>query len=319
MYAEALASNKVLSFGTQLLSQDWYQRQAPYAYEWQPTGDALAEFNANEVCQRMAGQPAVFAGDAVYKKTTRVFGLLVPDTPDTKKTGDLLEAKLAACNVKLAKRIDYSVNLATMQSQATSSIAQMRAAGVTTVLCSCDPLSPIFLTSAADQQGYNPEWDAQWWTDNLARNYSQTQWAHAITNSGTFPDIKKTEAYTTYKLANPSGEPAEKSYVNVYWNLMTMYLGLQGAGPNLTPQTFQQGFGSTPDSASGADFGPWSFGSNQFSPRHHFQIGWWNPSAVSKYDGGTGAYQDCNGGTYYKYNDPKSFAPANTQLQCFGS
>ena len=45
----------------------------------------------------------------------------------------------------------------------------MKAAGVTTVICVCDEFSPIFLTRAADQQHYRPEWMQIWWPDPWQR------------------------------------------------------------------------------------------------------------------------------------------------------
>src|SRR5437764_10026075 len=309
-YAEALAANHVISFGTQLLPQRWYEHYAPYAYEWQPTGDTYAVFTANEVCQRMARMPAAFAGSQQLQTKERVFGLLVPDLPDRAQQGDMIEAGLGRCGVKLAKRVNYSWDLASMQSEATSAMAQLAAAGVTTVICACDPIFPTFATNAADQQQYYPEWDAMWWPDTLARNYAADQWAHAITTSGTYPDATKTEAYRAFKLARPSSEPAEIYYSWIYRNLLTIFSALHIAGANLTATTFMQGYFAVPDSSPDADFGPWTFGDHAFSPAHHFQIGWWNPNAKSNFDGGAGAYQDCNGGQWYKFDDPGAFAPA---------
>jgi hypothetical protein len=55
---------------------------------------------------------------------------------------------------------------------------------VTTVVFLGDPVMPIYLTKAATDQNYYPEWiiTGTVLTDStaLGRNYDQTQWAHAF-------------------------------------------------------------------------------------------------------------------------------------------
>jgi len=265
----------------------------------------------------LANLPANFAGDATLRAKNRVFGVLAGDTPQYQEAADRLDAVLGSCGVKDTRRIAYSENPGLMAQQAPSALAQMRAADVSTVVCICDPIAPIFFTQAADQQAYGPEWYAVGWSDNLARNASADQWSHSISNVGLFPQASKTEAYRAYKAANPTGEPVSAYYVWIYWNLLTVFNGIQAAGPHLTPQTFHQGFSSLPPSAKGGDFAPWTYGPSWFTPIHDFQVGWWDPGAKSNFDGGAGAYRNCNAGTWYRFDRPNDLGPAKTQLSCF--
>ncbi len=52
----------------------------------------------------------------------------------------------------------YNLDISTFTQQTQQAIVQFKAAGVTTVLESCDPYSAGLLTQAAAQQNYHPEW-----------------------------------------------------------------------------------------------------------------------------------------------------------------
>jgi hypothetical protein len=316
-YAEDLAEQGVLSFGVPYMSQQWFDQFAPYAYSYWPTDTSLAQFEGSLICQRMAGLPASFAGDSDLQGKTRVFGLIVPENPVYAAGGNLLQSELQACGIQLADRVNYALDISTIAEQSENAIAQMRAAGVTTILCSCDPIAPIFLTNEANTQDYHPEWVSLWWGDAYGRDPNQTEWAHAMASGGASPAASGTEAYRAFKLADPSGTPAEMYYNLPYLQALMLFDGLQAAGPDLTPTTFARGFFSLPPSLPGADYGPWTFGQGIFTPQQSFQIGWWSPTATSAYDGKQGAWENCNGGTWYPAVNP-SLPPLHTQLQCFG-
>lgn len=316
-YGADLATDHVITTSTPALPQSWYAGQAPYAYDANPTNTSFAEYSANLICQRANDLPAVFAGDASLRTKQRVFGLIVPENPYYSSGADLFESRLHQCGASVAKRVDYALNIETATQQAANTMAQMKAAGVTTVLCACDPIAPIFDTQAADQQGYHPEWSALWWGDPIARDYSQGQWARASASAGASPNAKSTEAYQAFKLANPSGEPTEMYFPVPYEYMLYVFNALQAAGPDLTPQTFEQGMFSLPPTPAGL-FGPWSYGPGAFTPRTAFQVGWWDPTYVSAYDGKKGGYRDCEGGTYFPADDPSGYGSPHTQLHCFG-
>jgi hypothetical protein len=316
-YGADLATDHVITTSTVALPASWYAERAPYAYNANPTNTSFAEYSSNLICQRANGLPAIFAGDASMRTKQRVFGLLVPENPYYSSGADRFESRLHQCGASVTKRINYALNIETAQQQASSAMAQMRSAGVTTVLCACDPIAPIFDTRAADQQGYHPEWNALWWGDPIGRDYSQGQWAHATASAGASPNAKATEAYQAYKLANPSGEPAEMYFPVPYEYMLYVFDALQAAGPDLTPQTFEQGMFSLPPTPAGL-FGPWSYGQGAFSPRTAFQVGWWDPAYVSAYDNKKGGYRDCEGGRYFPADDPSAYGSPHTQLHCFG-
>ena len=318
-YWSAVAQKKIVGVGPLAFPDSWFQRNSPYWYSVWPSGSKMAQFIVNVTCRRLAGLPAVFAGDAAMHDKKRVFGLVTPENPEFMELGDSIEHQLQGCGVKVEKRVSYAINVATFQAESTNMVAQLKASGVTSVLCYCDPLVPQFLSDAADQQNFRPEWVVLNWNDPQARLANQDEWAHAISNGGTWPKRQDSEAYRVFKLAHPDAEPAEQYFDVAYMHVLFLFTALQAAGPNLTPETLQAGLWSLPPSEPGV-YGTWAFGPGTYSPGVDMEIGWWNPDATSNRDGKKGAWQTCGGedGGWMGYFDPAAWGSPGTQLSCFG-
>ena len=91
------------------------------------------------------------------------------------------------------------------------------------------------------------------------------------------------------------GRPDEPANIVdlIYAQMYQMMIGIQMAGPNLTPQTFEQGERAYPGSLAGAanaEFGTWSMPAGHYSPQADFQEIYWNPSKASTYNGKKGSY-----------------------------
>jgi hypothetical protein len=326
-YEEDLAAEHVIGFSSVGLSQPWFVQHAPYEYSVQSsTGTAALTAASAVMCHRLAGMPAAFAGDPVTQKTTRVFGVIYPETPIYTAEVNQWKSQVAAeCGIRPARIIAYAINLAEYEQEAVSAMAQLKSAGVTTILCACDPLVPIFLTNAAAQQVYFPEWFATWFGDPVARDYNQQVWSHVITGGIQFPPPAQTEAFRAFQLGFPGKRPAEEppsspAYFYVpYYTLMQVFDALQAAGPNLTPATFQQGMFSLPNSVPGDNVeGQWVFGNGAFDPVSSFNLAWWNPNALSAFDNTKGAYQWCNGAATYYASNLGALGGPHQQLNCFG-
>ncbi|HLI75049.1 MAG TPA: hypothetical protein VKU86_14310 [Acidimicrobiales bacterium] len=317
-YEQDLAEAGVVAVGGLGFPTQWYQQYSPYEYSVTPTGTAGADGFVNIACNRMAGLPAIFAGDSLYQSQVRRFGFIGPDNPEYVAVGDLVQNGLQqTCGVPLAKRVTYSINVTSFEQQAVSVVAQMKQAGVTTVICGCDPLFPILLTQAADQQQYRPEWLGIGWYDPQGRLPAQDQMAHTLSQEGLYPPAASTEAAKVFQMAAPGSAPQEQYYAVAYYTMLYLFDALQAAGPNLNPQTFQQGVFSMPASTPG-DVGTWQGGPQAFSPARTTQIGWWNPNATSNFDGKQGAWESCEGGRWFGFLDPNAWQPDHTQLACLG-
>jgi hypothetical protein len=288
------------------------------------TGDDAAQAEADVICRRMAHLPAIFTNDPIISHETRRFGLIIPDNAVYQHDGRVIGRGLAACGAPLAATYAYTIDVADFEGQAVEAMAEMKAAGVTTIVCGCDPLVPIFLSQAADQQHYYPEWfDDNWWGDAMAQNYAQDQWDHAVQPLGRqFPPVADLEAYRTYELAYPGRHPAEWEpasppyFFVAYETLLQVFDALQAAGPDLTPQTFEQGMFSLPPSLPGGEAFAWRFGPGVFDPIADHMITRWDTEVVSTFDGKRGAWVACDGGKRYPFGDPGALGGPRVQLHC---
>jgi hypothetical protein len=193
-------------------------------------------------------------------------------------------------------------------------IAKLKSAGVTTVVCGCDPVFPIFLSQKAQEQGYEPEWivtgTALTDQDIVGQLYDQNQWKRAfgISYLGSPEPPRSSAAYFAYKKVR-TDEPAFIAEI-IYYQLYMLAIGIQMAGPNLTPETFEQGMFAYPGGVGRV--GTWGFGPRAYTPTQDFREIWWNPDATSGQNGKKGAYIENEPGKRYKFGqlpsgDPKVF------------
>ena len=320
-YADAEASRKIIHFapGTSLSS---FHPNQPYRYGMPagPVSETQGYGVAAVGCQRMANMKAAFAGDNAYHAINRKFAVLEPEQPAFAGGADIVVQQMRAnCNVQVEK-ITYSADLTTIPQQSTQISARLKADNITTVLMLTDPITSQFMTNAASAEAYRPEWVFTVWAQAMARQGDQSQLAHSIVVAPWHATIEPPAGrlcHRIYKLADPGSEPQSgASGLDLTCPLlMAIYAGLQQAGPNLTPQTFENGWFSLPDSNGSADFGRWSFAANQFSPLASFSLLWWNGSAKSQYDGGTGEWEPCRGPVDFPYRNPQM---GSGPVTCFG-
>jgi hypothetical protein len=98
--------------------------------------------------------------------------------------------------------------------------------------------------------------------------------------------------YAAYKTIR-SDEPAFSVEI-IYAQFYMIALGIQLAGPNLNPFTFEQGMFSYPGGTG--MYGSWRFGPGIYTPQRDTRLIWWDPEKVSVYNNKKGAYQESYGG-----------------------
>ncbi len=94
-----------------------------------------------------------------------------------------------------------------------------------------------------------------------------------------------TIAYEAFKTVRPDDEPAF-SVDLIYYQMYMLAIGVQMAGPDLTPETFAQGMFNYPDK-----FGPvglWGFAEGDYTPQDDVREIYWDPAAISPYNGRPG-------------------------------
>jgi hypothetical protein len=320
-YEEDLANDHVIAIGAVGLPKSWFKHFAPYEYTIAPDGTSAVAASVHALCRRQWNQNAIYAGDAAYQATKRGFGLVTPDNTEYQELGTELKTGIKAeCGASFAYTHTYAINLQTMGSDSVTIASQMHSNNppVTSAICICDPVFEIFLSQAADNQQYHPEWYPTPWLDPQGRETAANQWSHAIAGQWIyFPPKAQDEAYKVFKLIKPNEEPQEQYYAEAYWTALYIFDLLQQAGPNLTPATFQQAAFSLPQTGRGM-FGTWHGAPESYSPTTEVQIGYYDVNAISNMDGKAGAWVPCDSGSWYSLTDPNSWGQAGTQFHCYG-
>ena len=135
--------------------------------------------------KKLAGDPAIHAGDEALQGTERVFGHLFIETGESDiEEAEQLQGLLEDGGSGFAEQLPYTLDPARLQEQATPIISTFKDAGVTSVVVQGDPVAMGTFTREATAQEYFPEWvigpSTLIDTAAFGRTYDQEQWAHAF-------------------------------------------------------------------------------------------------------------------------------------------
>lgn len=269
--------------------------QNPFSITRAPTVEWVFADAGQYICNRLAGRKARWGGDPLITGSDRKFGLLFsagagPSGPAQGPAIPHLEQALANCGVTLAASVGISGDQSSWANEAANAIARMKSSGVTTIVFFAPILSQVFLTQAADQQAYFPEWYVGGTCCNDAvivnRAASSTQTAHFFGTSNQFAWFKDDgstfEAVREAVIGNDrqplpnvgsSGSATNNAALTgtIWWPLTQAFFGcLQMAGPNLTPETWRAGcelYGT-----AGGYLNDFGFPTRFFTPEHPFLI-----------------------------------------------
>ncbi|MCU1378768.1 MAG: hypothetical protein JWN29_1751 [Acidimicrobiales bacterium] len=300
-FADALARRKVLAFGTPYLSREWHTQRRPYNWSFSTDCSIITESTSEFAVKQLLGKPASHAGDGLQGKP-RKFAVLAPENPWYQQCVDAGQRIVTKAGHPYDQRIAYKLDLATLSNQAASVIAKLKSESITTVVCGCDPVFPVFLTAKAAEQGYNPEWvitgSADTDLDLVGQLNDQEQWSHAfgVSYKGTYRPLRAGLGYAAYKTVRKD-EPAF-AVENIYAEMYLLALGIQLAGPRLTPETFEKGMFSYPGGAG--PFGTWGFGPSSYTPTQDFRVVWWDPDGISPYNNQKGTYREAFGSKRFR-------------------
>ncbi len=296
-YDVALAAQHVISFGAPYLSASFMGQYAPYMWSLDTESNDVVQATSELYLKSLAGGNATYAGGSLQGKPRKV-AIIAPSDPWYQSAAASAVQEASAGGHPISDDIQYQLNLSTLSSQASNVISQMQNDGITTVVCGCDPVFPVYLTSRAAEQGYTPEWVvagvALTDQDIVGQLFSQSEWAHAfgVTFNGPTVPKQNTFGYAAYKQVSPSSEPANAVDL-IYAQMYEMAIGIEMAGPNLTPATFQNGMRAYPGSQAGAAnalYGTWAFPAGHYTPQTDWSFIYWNPTKTSPYDDKPGAY-----------------------------
>jgi hypothetical protein len=303
-YANALARRGILGFGDPYLSRPWHEQHRPYIWSIATDGTMVATEAAEYAGKRLCNKPAKWAGGDLAGKP-RSIATFAPENSWYQESVQIARGTLDKFNCKPGENVKYQLDLGTMSNQAANLIPRMKAAGVTTILCGCDPIMPVFLTGEMNRQNYYPEFiivgTALTDTDIVGQLWNQEAAKHAfgVSSLQAFEPPTKTIAYAAYKSVRPD-EPAFTVDL-IYYQMQMLAIGIQMAGPNLTPNSFEAGMFRYPPKVGPLGF--WTFGPSDYTAANDVREVYWDPSATSTYNGKKGAFIDPQPGTRWKVNE----------------
>lgn len=292
-FSECAAERGLVVFaGGAYFSEGFFKKWSPYVYNTTMSCDRISSHVADYVLKRLDGKPAEFAGGDLQGKT-RTYGTYVPDNPEYVGCTDVTEAALEAGGADPGMRVTYQLDLSKMTDQANRAIVQFKAEGVTTVIAACDPFSVGFLTNAAKEQDYFPEWmiigTAGTDTDNFGRQYNQDVVGgrmFGLSQLASTRFILGSESEPGKLHEKVIGGPIPKGTTGSMFDYMNVFNLLMAAGPDLTPANIERGIPTLP-TLGGPDYavGRWSFAKGIDGKPDHTAIDdarevYWDPDAV---------------------------------------
>jgi hypothetical protein len=262
---------------------------APTSFSLPPSRSQVRAHVVAYVSSKLAGRPAEFAGEDLQGEE-RVFGHLQLGVSegDERAAAELSDA-LADEDVELAEQILYPLDPGRAAELATNAVTRMQGSGVTTVLVEADPILLTNFTEEATKQQWFPEWVLAGApfidTTAFARTFDQEQWRHAFGVSF-FPPQLAPEANppaVLYEWFHGERPPVEGAIplLLIHPQVTLFFIGLQYAGPELTPTTFRDGLFAMPPTERTVSQPSVSFGEHRWASPSYAAVDdmvelWWD-------------------------------------------
>jgi hypothetical protein len=295
-YADALVREKVVALGAPYMSREWYSSRRPYAWSFTTDCSTGVETVAGYHNRRMVGTTAKYAAGNLQGRPRR-FATVSPENQWYQECVASGKKVVEAAGNRYDVALTYALDINRMSQQAASLVSRLKSENVTTIYCACDPLILVFLTSKATEQDYFPEWfigAALVDTDTVGQLMDKEQWKHTwgISFLGPPSPVQGTYGYNAYKSVRKD-EPSVTVDL-LYYQLYMLSIGLQMAGPALTPESFERGMFAYP--GGNGMGGNWKFGPRDYTTTDDAREIWWDPQGVSVQNGKPGTWIDTTPG-----------------------
>ncbi len=298
------------------------QQNAPYQWANLPTADTSLYDTVAYVVSKLNGKDAIWAGESALHTQKRKF-IVVSETSEPPAPGYAeltasLTKKLTVGHANMASptTLSYTLDLTTLPTQAATIAEKLKASGATSVIFAGDPIMPIYLTKACASIGYFPEWVITGivLTDTaaLGRYYNQSEWSHAfgVSSLGVPVPLAAGDADRLYHWwYGPKATPASLAAPAIIPPIQQFFLGVQLAGPDLTPDTFATGLFRAPPTGGGPTSPLAAYGYQGAAPRPSYSSPadytflWYDATAKGPDEegvNGTGLMRYVNGGARFK-------------------
>jgi hypothetical protein len=304
-----LSKLRTVNLGGWNFRDEFGQRWRPYHYDVTMSGTRLAQHAGRFWCQQLTGHNAEYSRN--YKDKTRQLGVIATNDPENQNTVEIdLKRELAKCGQDYGNRkYFYEQDISTADQQRRAGVLAMRGDAVnpnddaTSVMCFCDLVAPAFLYQEEDTQQYYPEnivtGTGFMDTDASAQAYIGAVGCPqgnpcAFDGAFGFRSISKldpqfkTAGHRVYAAGGGKGQTFEAAWRQ--WDYLNLIMSsIQMAGPNLNPETFEQGafrLGARGDA---------NHVLRQISPGNYYwgqdvMRTYWSSTKTSSYNGKRGTY-----------------------------
>ncbi len=285
------------------LSHPEYVANRPGLFSFEMDLNQMVGMGVEYACKTLVGKLTKFGGADVNGKPRKFGFVTYRNTQGGVTASDFDKAFDKECGGKAT-----SIELSSEgdPNNAAAAMTKFRAEGVTTILFS-QVVGNLILLMSQPNGTYNPEWVmfGNYAIDNntIASILPKDQSAHLFGISGReWPqNAQASECFRAYHSIDPDNDP-DGSACFVHWQiLVNMMNGIQGAGPKLTPASFQQAlfglghrYGQTPW-AIGGGYGP-----DDYTYMDNVGEVWFDSAAFDSSNGAPGAYRWTHGGTRYE-------------------
>ena len=312
-FADTLAAREIMCWNcTPGQSSAWYERHAPYVWDLQKNPQQGGMMVNEYIGKRLMGRPAIYAGDPAMHTTQRVFGSLhISLDGSSSEISDALAADQKRWGFDYAVDVSFTdpTQLATTGRDL---ITKLKAAGVTTVVYTGDPIAPATFTRIATEQQYFPEWiltgTALIDINLLPRTFDQQQWAHAFGPANLFVHatsgrVEASDLWTWW-FGEPAPIPGAAGSLSL-GPMQLLFITLELMGPDVTVEHFRNSLFSAPTLVGSPLLGQISFGHRGLFPGDDYNgvddqgEVWWDPTAVGVDElgrRGPGVYRWTNNG-----------------------
>jgi hypothetical protein len=313
-FADEMAARETVCISCGGGTAEWFAERDPYLWNLDGSSEQKQVHVVEFIGKQLAGKPASHAGDAL-KAETRKFAVVYEASggAESQRLADLMEARMTEAGAAPDLMLAYTLDPGTIQQQASQIVAKMKAAGITTVVLSTDPVAPGDFTREATTQEYEPEWlvAAATLTDTNAfgRGYDQAQWTHAfgVTSLAVRVNPDVVGSKILYKWFTGQDAPAPLGAPVFMPGFSLLFSALQGTGPTLTPQTlgdFIKTIKTTPAMTASylsyGDQGIWD--EADYNGVDDATVFWWDATATGPDENGregTGLMKFVDGGKRY--------------------
>ena len=313
-FADELAANEVMCIGcTPGQPTQFYVDRDPYVWSLDGSQPQKQVHAIEFITKQLIGKNAEHAG-AELATAPRRFGLLyLESSVSSKELAEAYASAMEAAGAPFAEVVAYALDPGTIQATASQAISKLKAAGVTTIVFSGDPVAPREFTTEATAQEYFPEWfiSAAGLVDTnaFARTYDQQQWAHAfgVTQGAVRTNPEQLGYYSIYQWFNGDPPPAPDTIGVIQPNAALFFAVAQAVGPELTHENWKAALFASSGTTAAVSQPFLSWGESlwpepDYNGLDDATVFWWDPSASGPDEirrQGQGMYQFVDGGRRY--------------------